>query len=143
MGPTNKKDLTPSSPLEDSSQESYLESKESTYFILRGFITFYGLHYIAYFYSAKYDNWFQFNDESIKQIGNFEDVRKRCLAGKQRPTTLFYERSDVIMNVLSTGAFEEETEARGRAYFKEDEIKHNNFWNGKSGGGGLSGCSMF
>jgi hypothetical protein len=100
------------------------------------------LHYISYFYSAKYDQWLQFNDESIKQVGSFEDVRKRCLAGRQRPTTLFYERSDVIMNVLAIGA-------GGRLdnkqiYFLEDSMRGNNFWTSNNSGGSHGGvCSMF
>lgn len=77
-------------------------SESTTHYALRGLITFYGLHYIAYFYSAKFDTWYQFNDASIKQIGSFKDVRDRCIAGMQRPTTLFYERTDIIVNVLKS-----------------------------------------
>jgi ubiquitin C-terminal hydrolase len=51
-------------------------------YVLRGFITFYGLHYIAYFYSEKFDTWYQFNDETISAVGCFKDVKKKCLAGR-------------------------------------------------------------
>ena len=57
---------------------------------------------MAFFYSEKFDTWFQFDDDIIKSVGSFADVRKKCLAGRQRPTTVFYERSDVIINVLSS-----------------------------------------
>jgi len=93
---------------------------------LRGFITFYGLHYISYFYSEKFDCWYQFNDEHISPVGCFKDVKKKCLAGRQRPTTVFYERSDIIMNVI-----EQEDAAHVRkwgSYFSEEAMMRNNFW---------------
>ena len=64
---------------------------ENCNYVLRGMITFYGRHYISYFYSDKYDTWMQFDDEHIKSIGNFKAVMKKCISGRQQPTTLFYE----------------------------------------------------
>jgi hypothetical protein len=95
-------------------------------FILRGFITFYGLHYISYFYSEKFDTWYQFNDENISAVGSFKEVKKKCLAGRQKPTTVFYERSDIINNVLMSEGSQEN--GKKKFYFNEDEIKENNFW---------------
>lgn len=76
---------------------------QSTRYIMRGMITYYGRHYIAYFYSHKHDTWVQFNDEHLKSIGNFKEVIKRCVSGRQQPTTIFYEHEDVIINVISAG----------------------------------------
>lgn len=45
-------------------------------------IAFYGKHYMAYFYSDKYDTWVQFDDDHIKRVGNFKCVMKKCVAGK-------------------------------------------------------------
>ena len=39
--------------------------------ILRGMITYYGKHYMSYFYSEKHDCWFFFDDDNIKRVGNF------------------------------------------------------------------------
>ncbi len=95
---------------------------DSTLFILRGFITFYGLHYISYFYSEKFDTWYQFNDENISAVGSFKDVRKKCIAGRQKPTTVFYERSDIITSVLL------EQSPSKVFYFNDEALKENNFW---------------
>mmetsp|Transcript_15921 Transcript_15921/g.17663 ORF Transcript_15921/g.17663 Transcript_15921/m.17663 type:complete len:133 (+) Transcript_15921:1220-1618(+) len=43
-------------------------------FILRGFISYYGKHYMAYFYSETNDYWLHFNDSKITKVGNFESV---------------------------------------------------------------------
>lgn len=92
-------------------------------FVLRGFVTFYGLHYISYFYSEKFDTWYQFNDENISAVGSFKDVRKKCIAGRQKPTTVFYERADIITSVL----IEQKTAAKD-FYFNDEALKENNFW---------------
>ncbi len=44
----------------------------NTVYILRGFITYYGRHYISFFYSEKLDQWMQLNDSICKPIGNFK-----------------------------------------------------------------------
>lgn len=66
-------------------------------------ITFYGKHYIAYFYSEFYDTWMQFNDENLKPIGNWKEVMKKCVLGKQQPITVFYENEEIIKNVIISG----------------------------------------
>ena len=106
-------------------------------------ITYYGRHYVAYFYSQKYDTWVQFNDSHLKSVGNFKEVARRCVSGRQRPVTVFYEHEDVIVNVISAGGGAEDlTKKRDKNfYFTEKAMKKNNFWNGK--GGESSGCYMF
>ena len=47
-----------------------------TTFVLRGFISYYGKHYMAYFFSEKHDSWLHFNDSKITEVGNFENVVK-------------------------------------------------------------------
>jgi len=84
------------------------------------------MHYIAYFYSEKFDTWYQFNDETISAVGCFKDVKKKCLAGRQRPTTVYYERADIILSVI-----QQEDPAhlhRWGAYFHEEAMKRNNLW---------------
>lgn len=47
------------------------ESPTNATYVARGLIVYYGLHYWAYFYSQKFDSWFQFDDAKISRIGNF------------------------------------------------------------------------
>ena len=61
-------------------------------YVLRGMIVYYGRHYWAYFYSQKFDTWFQFDDEHITRTGNFADVIDKSVRGKAIPRTLFYEK---------------------------------------------------
>eukprot|EP00347_Sterkiella_histriomuscorum_P007794 403347537 len=105
---------------------------QNTNYILRGMITYYGKHYISYFYSQKHDTWVQFNDQQLKSIGNFKEVMKKCISGRQQPTTLFYEHEEVIINVLDQGVEEKEANMNKkrdkRYYFTDKAIKKNNFW---------------
>ena len=41
-------------------------------YVLRGFIAYYGKHYVSYFYSEIHDEWVQLDDETIKQVGDFQ-----------------------------------------------------------------------
>lgn len=59
--------------------------------VLRGLISYYGKHYMSFFYSEKHDSWFFFDDATIKRVGNFQDVKDKCLKGKMIPCTMFYE----------------------------------------------------
>jgi len=64
------------SPLIHTAQFMRTEENDNfkTTYVLRGFVSYYGKHYMAYFYSEKHDYWLHFNDSKIKKIGNFEDV---------------------------------------------------------------------
>lgn len=112
----------------DNKTTAITKESDSTLFILRGFITFYGLHYISYFYSEKFDTWYQFNDESISAVGSFKDVRKKCILGRQKPTTLFYERADIITSVLIENLGRKERFKDYYYYFSDEGVKDNNFW---------------
>lgn len=46
-------------------------------------ITFYGRHYMAYFYSDKFNTWAMFDDENIRPVGNFRTVMQKCVNGRQ------------------------------------------------------------
>ena len=72
-------------------------------YVMRGLIVYYGRHYYAYFYSQKYDTWYQFDDENISSIGNFGDVIEKCCKARAIPRTIFYERQDLIVNMLLDG----------------------------------------
>lgn len=100
-------------------------------YVMRGLIVYYGKHYWAYFYSEKFDGWFQFNDETIKPRGNFEDVVSHCVISRAIPRIVFFERSDVITSLLTEGGLKSEQDL-GKIYFSDQAIKNNNFWNGRN-----------
>ena len=103
----------------------------SDLYVLRGLIVYYGKHYWAYFYSEKFDGWFQFNDETIKPTGNFEDVVKHCTISRAIPRTVFYEQSDIITQIITDGGLKSARDA-SKIYFSDESIKTNNFWFGRS-----------
>ena len=105
-------------------------------------ITFYGKHYIAYFYSEHYDCWMQFNDEHLTHVGNYKEVMRKCINGKQQPITIFYENEDIIKDVISNSGASPNPDAKEqKLYFSEKQIRKNNFWiyHGKT----PSDCNMF
>jgi hypothetical protein len=63
-------------PLIDTSlfMKTSTTEKDKNTFILRGFISYYGKHYMAYFYSEQHDYWMHLDDSKIKNVGNFQDV---------------------------------------------------------------------
>lgn len=61
-------------------------------YILRGMIVFYGRHYMAYFYSEKFDCWYLYDDANITRIGCWTDVKNRCCRGHSQPILIFYEK---------------------------------------------------
>ena len=40
-------------------------SRENTEFVFRGMITYYGRHYMAFFFSYFHQKWMQLNDERV------------------------------------------------------------------------------
>ena len=53
-------------------QNAVVSDVRSEYnFVIRGMVVYYGKHYWAYFYSQKFDIWFQFDDSKITNVGNF------------------------------------------------------------------------
>lgn len=98
-----------------------------TSFVLRGIICYYGRHYWAYFYSYKYDTWFQFDDSRITNTGSFQNVIDKLVISRAIPRTLFYERMDIIYNFLTGGSMKSEKDTN-KLYFADSKIKTNNFW---------------
>ena len=79
------------------------DSPSNATYVVRGLIVYYGKHYWAYFYSQKFDTWFQFDDEHISRIGNFQDVIEKVVRAKAIPRTVFLEKQDIIVNMLLDG----------------------------------------
>lgn len=56
-----------------------------------GMICYYGKHYVSMFYSAPRRQWVLLDDSRVRWLGGWDDVARRCRAGKLQPVVLFYE----------------------------------------------------
>lgn len=112
-------------PLIDTKQFMNIEGKDEakTTFVFRGFISYYGKHYMAYFYSEKYDYWMHLDDSKITEVGNFQDVVKMCIKGKELPILLFYESLEFLEEVLPDNK-------KDKAYYRPAMFlkEKNKFW---------------
>jgi len=61
---------------------------------LRALITLYGEHWVCYRWNIECRQWWKYDDSSIVMpvSARLEDVKTRCVAGRELPITLFYHR---------------------------------------------------
>ena len=85
-------------------------------------IVYYGRHYWAYFYSHKFDSWFQFDDAKITRIGNWTDICERAVRAKAIPRTLFYEKQDLLIDMLLDGDQIRGEDDMQKIYFSDSQI---------------------
>lgn len=97
-------------------------------YVMRGLVVYYGKHYWAYFFSQKFDTWFQFNDAQISRIGNFSDVISKTVQAKAIPRTVFFERQDLIINMLLEGDVICADTDLSKIYCSDSQMQVNNFW---------------
>jgi len=80
-----------------------LVGRTSCLYRLRGMICYYGKHYTAYFYSVEHQQWFVYDDSTVKAIGiDWPTIRKRCLKGHLQPAMLFYECDEPQIKVTES-----------------------------------------
>ncbi|KAG7395855.1 UBA/TS-N domain [Phytophthora boehmeriae] len=65
-----------------------------TTYRLRGFVCYYGRHYVALFYSTAHKMWLLFDDSRVLEMGAWSNVVAECLKGRFQPVLLFYELPD-------------------------------------------------
>ncbi|TMW65909.1 hypothetical protein Poli38472_003674 [Pythium oligandrum] len=65
-----------------------------TTYRLRGFVCYYGQHYVAVFYSTAHKAWLLFDDSRVLDLGTWEDVQTECLKGRFQIVLVFYELPD-------------------------------------------------
>eukprot|EP00211_Chloroparvula_japonica_P005454 CAMPEP_0119135384 /NCGR_PEP_ID=MMETSP1310-20130426/19171_1 /TAXON_ID=464262 /ORGANISM="Genus nov. species nov., Strain RCC2339" /LENGTH=361 /DNA_ID=CAMNT_0007126261 /DNA_START=293 /DNA_END=1374 /DNA_ORIENTATION=- len=66
---------------------------DQTRYRLRGMVCYYGMHYDAYFIHPTRRQWWVFNDEMVRRMGDsWLSVKEKCLRGRCQPSVLFYER---------------------------------------------------
>lgn len=59
---------------------------------LRGFICYYGRHYICFMYSSSLATWLIFDDRRVGKVGTLADVCRKCVDSRYQPTVVFYEQ---------------------------------------------------
>eukprot|EP00960_Hanusia_phi_P053329 762003-Hanusia_phi.AAC.1 len=59
---------------------------------LRCMVCFYGQHYVLLSYKPRVKEWVQYDDSSVKRVGDWKDVAERCRLGRFQPNVLFYEK---------------------------------------------------
>jgi ubiquitin C-terminal hydrolase len=94
-------------------------SAKKTMFVLRGMICYYGRHYWAYFYSEQHDVWFQFNDETLRKVGCFQDVIDKSVKSKAIPRILFYEQEEAIEAILTQNHKQLRSKKEFKLYYSE------------------------
>lgn len=79
----------------------FMNSKQKDYrrYIIRGMITFYSQHYIAFFYSASRNCWVQFDDSNVRYIETWEQVVNKLVSGRMAPVLVFYEAARILDQV--------------------------------------------
>jgi hypothetical protein len=75
------------------------EQKDYRRYIIRGMVTFYAQHYIAFFYSASRNSWVQFDDSNVRYIESWDLVVKKLVSGRMAPVLIFYEAARVLDQV--------------------------------------------
>jgi hypothetical protein len=68
--------------------------KSSPRYVFRGFVCYYGLHYISIFQEHSLGeevNFLLFDDTRIRRLGGWEDVKSECLRSLYQPVLLLYE----------------------------------------------------
>jgi len=59
---------------------------------LRGLVSYYGQHYVAFNFSPSFQTWLLFDDSKVIDIGpTFNDLKTKCLKSCYQPSVLFYE----------------------------------------------------
>jgi hypothetical protein len=72
-----------------------INKKADPSYLFRGMVCYYGLHYVSIFYSGEIIdnvyNFLLFDDHTIKDIGEWVDVKERCIKSRYQPVLLLYE----------------------------------------------------
>ena len=64
----------------------------SNLYRLRGFICYYGRHYICFMYSTARATWLIFDDRRVGDVGDLAAVSRKCVDCRYQPTVVFYEQ---------------------------------------------------
>eukprot|EP00475_Leptophrys_vorax_P012474 TRINITY_DN1891_c0_g1_i2.p1 TRINITY_DN1891_c0_g1~~TRINITY_DN1891_c0_g1_i2.p1 ORF type:complete len:463 (-),score=115.21 TRINITY_DN1891_c0_g1_i2:33-1421(-) len=79
-----------------STEESSKAKGESRILKLRGFISYYGKHYVAFFYSENLKTWLLFDDQRVERLGSWRQAKLRSARSRFQPVLIFYERDSNV-----------------------------------------------
>lgn len=66
---------------------------QSCTYRLRGIVSYYGHHYVAFFCNPQTLEWITFDDKTVKRVGNqWKHVIEKCGKGRLQPLLLWYEK---------------------------------------------------
>uniref|UniRef100_A0A7S1N1E2 USP domain-containing protein n=1 Tax=Eutreptiella gymnastica TaxID=73025 RepID=A0A7S1N1E2_9EUGL len=68
------------------------EQKEEVIYDVRGFICFYGGHYVCFFFNVTLRQWIFFDDSNVRVVGTLQQVTTQMVDGRLLPLVLFYNR---------------------------------------------------
>jgi ubiquitin C-terminal hydrolase len=69
--------------------ELFYLTDSSVQYILRGMLCYYGRHYIAVFRGV--ESWYFLDDQCVRDVGSWSDVKTKLIKGHNYPVMLFYE----------------------------------------------------
>jgi len=72
------------------------KSSNSRVLKLRGFISYYGKHYVAFFYSEILRTWLLFDDQRVERVGSWRQAKLRSARSRFQPVLIFYERDSNV-----------------------------------------------
>lgn len=79
----------------DSSLSVHMTRSDAERYIFKGFVCFYGQHYISIFQewnpAANICQYMLFDDSRIRRLGRWEDVKEECVRARYQPVLLLYE----------------------------------------------------
>mmetsp|Transcript_17164 Transcript_17164/g.28704 ORF Transcript_17164/g.28704 Transcript_17164/m.28704 type:complete len:455 (+) Transcript_17164:177-1541(+) len=80
----------------DASCSVYQSRSDAERYIFKGFVCFYGMHYISIFQewnpAANICQYMLFDDSHIRRLGRWEDVKEECVRARYQPVLLLYEK---------------------------------------------------
>lgn len=97
-------------------------NSEKLSYLFRGLVCYYGLHYVSIFqeYSPETGNRFLlFDDQKVRVIGDWNDVKTECLKSRYQPVLLLYELVKPASKAKPTQKYEQQSDRDGYTDFDE------------------------
>lgn len=69
-------------------------------YCFRGMVCYYGKHYVSFFYSMQTCKWFLFDDQTVRNVGTWQQLCDTILSGLYQPTLLFWEQDELKLDDL-------------------------------------------
>lgn len=79
--------------LSESDHSASVQDLANPAYVFRGLVCYYGMHYVSIFQSRNRGlyEYLLFDDQTIKNIGDWESVKTKCVKSCYQPVLLLYE----------------------------------------------------